>query len=368
MAKFNELPAELRNVLYAGLLRNSHPAGNELAIFMVSKQIHEESTSYFYQHNNIAIYAPSTTTGAATILPPIADKYIQFLRRLTIYTLTGQARTPSVQKAATTIASLAAIGTQLDELSITIMSPLSHFLNSRVDDSILDISHPITVALLQLLASGVAKTTCIELKNAWFAPGVAHTLHAKFGSRLRFSISDAHTMDPASLERPLTGRYSSKYLTTLDLSYEDLDSCSIPRTSISSMPSSLPSSVCSALADLDTFSVSSFEMKFENEAAKDELGESSNERDTSEQPFFTDDDIEEWQASTLEFEQEDVDNLQDMDLDVDEEMEDVPQGDVQMFMNNLEETAHHVANTADVTYLANFAPDLLLSRHHLGHL
>jgi hypothetical protein len=56
------------------------------------------------------------------------------------------------------------------------------------------------------------------------------------------------------------------------------------------------------------------------------------------------------------------------DLDGDEDMEDVQREEIQAIVRNMNETAHHIANDDDVTYMTNFAPDLLLSRHHLGHL
>ncbi|KAH7397237.1 hypothetical protein BKA66DRAFT_408947 [Pyrenochaeta sp. MPI-SDFR-AT-0127] len=370
MAKFQDMPAEFRNVLYTELLKKGtgyHRSRNELALFSVSKQLHTESTSYFYQNNDITIDAPSLATDTATILPPIADKYLRFLRNLGVHTITGQANWPGVRKAASTITSIATLDAQLDELNVFISSPLSQLLNSRVDDSVMDRCHPITIALQNLVASGVAKSICIELRNAWFAPGVASSLHPAPSSQLRFSISDKYVLDLDLLERPVTGRYSSMHLTDLGLREEDVrDAGSCLATSLSSAPSSLPSSLCSAFADLDTFSVTTFEFGADDELDKN--GESYDDFDTSEQPFFTEDEIEEWQASTHESSQEDLSGAEGPTLGEDDEMEDVPQQDIQAFMNNLEETAHHHANEADMNYMTNFAPDLLLSRHHLGHL
>ncbi|KAJ4376363.1 hypothetical protein N0V83_001646 [Neocucurbitaria cava] len=402
MASFNELPAELRNTLYAELLMESRslylrqPVSNEFALFTVSKQLHHESSSYFYQNNDIAVDALSDATDDATILPPITDKYLPFLRRLTVHALTGQATAPSVRKVAKLIASLAAIGAEFEELDIWIMSPLSHLLNSRVDDSVMDVGHPIAVALRHVLASGVVRKTRIHLKNAWFATGVAKALHSEHGSRLEFFTSDTYIItDVSSLERPLTGRYSSTHLSDLTLSQEDIASCSTRASSISSSstPSSLPSSSASAFADLDTFSVSSFHLNASDSAEKDSGSESDSDSDSSDgcdndapaQPFFMDDDIEQWQASaTQEASQEEVSGDADADEDEedsgsdggddddddngDEEMEDVAPEEFEAFVDNLEEMAHHVANEEDVTYMTNFAPEMLLARWHLGHL
>ncbi len=101
---------------------------------------------------------------------------------------------------------------------------------------------------------------------------------------------------------------------------------------------------------------------------QEEDGESSDDiRDSIEQvPFFTDMDIEEWSASTTHDASDELNHLDD--LDDDEEMEDVPQEDIRNFMHNLEQVAHHNASEEDLSYMVNFAPDLLLTRHHLSHL
>jgi hypothetical protein len=52
----------------------------------------------------------------------------------------------------------------------------------------------------------------------------------------------------------------------------------------------------------------------------------------------------------------------------DEEMNDVDQEDFEAIVHNLEDIAHHMANNETVTYMTNFAPDLLLSRHQLIHV
>jgi hypothetical protein len=78
----------------------------------------------------------------------------------------------------------------------------------------------------------------------------------------------------------------------------------------------------------------------------------------------------EWSASTEEEKENgEEDTSEGMgDLDGEDEMEDVEQGELDVIMHNMEAIAHHVANDDDVTYMTNFAPDLLLSRHHLHHL
>jgi len=370
MAGFNDLPAEIRNIMYEKLLKGEslaqHRKFNELAMFTVSKQLHHESSSYFYQHNNIAVDAPSNATDTATVLPPIADRYLRFLKRLTVHTSVGQPTLPGTVKVAAAIAALSTAGVRLEELNLIISSPLSHLLNSRVDDSIMDSTHPITWAIRDVLRSGVTKTLRIQLENVWFAAGIAQALRTTFDSRLEFYINGTPAEDTSLLERALTGRYTSTHLTTLGLNYENIsnNSCSNLSSPLSS-PTSLASSLCSAFGDLETFSVSSYELSSD----EDEAAEGKDEADEDEQPFFTEDDIEEWSASTQEAEEGQEDQeLGAVDDTGDEEMEGVQQDDIEAIMQNLQEAAHHVANGDDVTYMTNFAPDLLLSRHQLGHL
>lgn len=377
MARFNDLPAELRNIMYGELFssesQSRHRTRNELAILTVSKQLHIEGSSYFYQNSEFTIIAPSPASDAATIFPPIADRYLRYLRRLTIYTSTGQADLPRTRRVAGALANFTIIGANFNELNISISSPLSHLLNSRVDDSTIDINHPIAVALLKVLKSGVAKILRIELENACFGLGVTHALQTASRTQVQLLVNNVPSTDLTLLERPLTGRYSSTHLTCLGLGEEHIaDIYSDDAASVVSTPSLLPSSLCSAFTDLDTFSVASFELRSDPaEAPGTDFAESTTpEASMTEQAFFTEDDIEEWSAST----QEDStgtkpEMLGEMDdADGDDDMEDIQQDDIQVIMHNMEEATHHFANSDDVTYMTNFAPNLLLSRHHLSHL
>jgi hypothetical protein len=376
MANLLDLPCEIRNALYEELLgSDSNPDRrnqNELATFSVSRQLHDESSSYFYQHNALTIDAPSTATHTATVLPPISDRYLRYLRRLTIHALVGQSTLSCTRKVATAIAALAGIGAQFTELNILIQSPQSRVLNSRVDDSVMDSNHAITEAIRTVLRSNVTNTFRIQLKGAWFAPGVAQALKAEFSSQLEF-VADNNTLviNTSALERPLTGRYSSTHLTELDLSDEDISDISSHEDSDAtpSTPSTLPSSLNSAFSKLDTFSVPSFGLSFDEDEDKDH-NNCVTEYTNSNEPFFNDDDIEAWSVQ----EEQGMDNeeilgdMEDLDEDEDEEMDDVDHEGFQAIVHNLEEVGHHMANDEDVTYMTNFAPDLLLSRHHLGNL
>ena len=358
-------------MVYDQLLRDRHtqqPTHNSLALFTVSNQVHLESTSYYYKNNPISILAPSSPTNdSATVLPPIADRYLRFLSRLTVSATIGRAIPERERKIADTIASLATIGAAFEDLEICIQSSLSRLTNSRVDDSILHANHPITVSLRRLLDSGVANVLRLDLHKVWFAPGIAQDLHVRYGTRLQF-VGDRNAIkDPISMERSLTGVSSSSHLTTLGVDDEVMaNACSddayTPRT-----PSSLPSSICSAFEDLDMFSVTSFDLNSDTTADDEGSMEHANEGS-----LFSGADIEEWEASTQAAEQDEPKHQYDIEIDEDdeedEEMEDISQDDMEAIFGNLEETAHHVANDADISYMTNFAPELLLTRHNLGHL
>jgi hypothetical protein len=369
MAGFYDLPAELRNMIYDQLLRDCHPqqTHNALPLFTVSKMVHEQSTSYFYKNNAIAIAAPSPTNSGATILPPIADKYLRFLNRLSVYATIAGAKSERERKIASTITSLATIGADFEDLYLCFESSLSRLANQRVDDSVLYGSHPITVALRRLLDSGVATTVRLELQGVWFAPGIAQGLHAQYGTQLQFVAGRNAVRDPSVLERPLIGAFASSHLTTLGVDDEVMAGTCLEDASTSHTPGSLPSSICSAFQDLDMFSVTSYDLNSDTTADDEEFTGHANESS-----FFSGANIEGWEASTQAAEQKEP---QDQDVnefgeddDEDEEMEDVSQDEMEAIFGNLEETAHRAANDADVSYMTNFAPGLLLTRYNLGHL
>lgn len=379
MAKFGDLPCEMRNALYDQLMRDEHKPRhvqqNELALLAVSKQLHEESASYFYQHNHFTIDTRMTPTDTATILPPVADKYLRFLKRLTLHVPIGPSIRVRTCRVATAIAALSAIGAQFTELNLLFTSSLSRMISARIDDATLDSKHPITEALRTVLRANVTTTLRIQLQDVWFAPGVAQALQADFRSQLEFYKQESRICEPSGLERSLTGRHSSTHLTDLSLDPAEavnvgaLDDLESPQ----STPSSLPSSHHSAFAELDTFSVSSFELGSDEPDTKDHDESAQCDIYEGEEPFFNDDDIEEWSACTQEEQGPSDDQMSDdaenFDTDdEDEDMEDVPNAEFQAIIDNMQEVAHHMANEEDITYMTNFAPELLLPRHNLGHL
>jgi hypothetical protein len=382
MVDFLELPSEIRNAVYEEVFGSGRNIDfrnqDELVPLAVSKQTRDESASYFYQHNAVTIYAPTTANGNATILPPIADKYLRFIRRLTIHATIGHSTISETRKVATAIAALAGVGAQFAELNIRIESRLSRILSSRVDDCTMGSNHAMTLAIRAVLQSNVAKIIRIQLEGVWFAPGVAQTLKAAFSTRLEFVADDANGEKVsinisnlgANLERSLIGRDAITHLTDLDFSSQDITDMSSGSElgSSASTPSTLLSSRCSALADLDMFKVSSSGPDSDEKEYEDRNDSVMGDDDTSE-PFFGLDDIEEW-SNEVELgpggEDENLDDLEE--LDEDEEMEDVPQEDFDALAHNQRELAYGMAIDEDITYFTNFAPDLLLSRHKLGHL
>lgn len=248
MAKFSDLPSEMRNALYDQLLRGQdrprHVAQNELALLTVSKQLHAESASYFYQHNQFEVDARYTTTDTATILPPIADQYLRFLRRLTFHVPIGPSNKARTCRAAATIAALSTTGAQFTELSLSLTSSMSHMLSSRVDDLTLDCEHPIAEAIRTVLRANITKVLRIQVEDVWFASGVAQALSADFGPKLELYHMDDFVDEPSELERSLTGRCSSTHLTDLNLDPEEamnvsaLDDLDSPLSTPRSLPSS----------------------------------------------------------------------------------------------------------------------------------
>jgi len=266
---------------------------------------------------------------------------------------------------ANTIASLAITGAKFEDLYIRIDSSLSKLANSCVDDSILYAQHPITLALRRLLDADVADVIRLELHGVWFASGIGQALHAQYGNQLQFVAGEKPVMNPSVLERFLTGFLASSHLVKLGVDDEVIaKSYSRGDDPTPSTPSSLPTSVCSAFQDLDMFSVTSFDLGSDSTADNEESKE-----DTNESSFFAGIDIEEWEASTQAAEEESqAQPDMELDEDDDDEIEEVSQDEMDAIMGNMEDMAQHMANDIDMSYMTNFAPDLLLRQHNLSHL
>ncbi|EUC45983.1 hypothetical protein COCMIDRAFT_36387 [Bipolaris oryzae ATCC 44560] len=370
MAEFHDMPAEIRNMIYESIFSPSQSQdivedlcsnSNAFSLFTVSKQMHDETTSYFYQNNNINIYTPSQTTETATIFPPIADRYLRYLGRVRVLATIAAAESSTHAKVADTIASLATIGAKFEYVNIIINSSLSRLVNKMVDDSILDADHPITVALHKLLDSKVAKVVRLSLPGAWLTPSVAQHLKSQYGDRILFVDRDGSPCDAASVEKPKTGVHITGHMATLGLDMEDAYSDD-ESESDQSTPSSIPSSFGSVLADLDAFSVASYEA-----GPEDAKNDDSTDDSAGDDSFFTEDELEEWAASGENDVQEEPSQPEDTEVDVeeelDEELDNMPDDGFDTIMGNMGD----MANEADITYLVNFAPELLMAGHDLDH-
>ncbi|KAL5386196.1 hypothetical protein DPSP01_004279 [Paraphaeosphaeria sporulosa] len=183
-----------------------------LALMNTSKQLHLEAGSRFYANNPFIVRVPAPSVPGATVLPPVNDRYLPFLKDLGVEISAGCATRPRVQEIAAAITRLTTIGAEFDRVSFLIQFPpeLSFFLQDRYDDPILDKSHPITTALHNLLDSGVSKVVHIWMNGAWFAPGLATSMKARYCSGLKFMlINEEHKIielgDPFVYERAPTG-------------------------------------------------------------------------------------------------------------------------------------------------------------------
>ncbi|KAJ4349367.1 uncharacterized protein N0V89_007981 [Didymosphaeria variabile] len=208
------LPPELRNSIYDRVFHGDISNADSLALMRASQELHVQAGSHFYANNNFVLKLPGPVVPGATVLPPINDRYLPFLKDIGIEIDVGCPVRQRVQEIAAAIQSLTTIGAEFDKISFLIQfSPeLSFFLQDRYDDAILGESHPITTALDQLLSSG-SKSVQIWMNRAWFAPGVATKMRACYGSRLKFMrLNDEHKLidldDPMVYEKASVGRCS----------------------------------------------------------------------------------------------------------------------------------------------------------------
>lgn len=225
------LPPEMRNSVYRELFLFSDQREaihvdslrqNSLAFFTTSHQYHDEAASFFYTNNHFAVDGDTISTDGATLLPPIADRYVPYIKRLTLSLRSGPTDVPRVQQAADRILYLMTIGASVEEITINISaSPgLGGFLNDRFDDSVMDKSHCYVDALTRLISSRVSKQIRIQLDHAWFGPSVATCLKAlsdeHANSRTRPSLSffigsslspEIPVTDLKKCERALRNRY-----------------------------------------------------------------------------------------------------------------------------------------------------------------
>ena len=207
---------ELRNTIYDLVYQNDLSSRASLALMQASRQLHLEVSSHYYARDCFNISCPIEPTPGATILPPVNDRYLRFLKEVGIELEVGSASLPRVQETAVTIRNLTTIGAHFDKLTFLIQFPseFSPFLRARFDDMIMDQAHPIAAAIDHVLGSKVSEVAYIILNGAWFAPGVATKLKDRYGARLQFMQANekpslSEISDLALCERPFTGTSSA---------------------------------------------------------------------------------------------------------------------------------------------------------------
>ncbi|KAG9199012.1 hypothetical protein G6514_009113 [Epicoccum nigrum] len=327
MASFMDLPPEMRNCIYNQIITSPT---SRLALSSASKEIHEEVSSYFYQHNVFTIDLPGETNGT-TILPRVPDRYLKHLRHLTVnICVTAFNSTHSAERLAT----LAGQDMALSVLTLNLSSITSRLLSTRTDDPVLDESHTLTRALQQLLLSSVVSRLRVNLDAVWFAPGLATKLLGAFEGELEIVTVEK------GVERNLLGQTMQSHLLDLGLEGEFDEGASSSSSTVDTAPST-PESLRSALSELDRFSP----MHFLDEDENDVYEVGLQEKETIGVV------LEDVDRSEMEEELTEEDDIND------EEMEDIDGLDA--IFTNLQDVAHWRANEADVYYATNFAPEML---------
>jgi hypothetical protein len=235
---FFKLSPELRNLIYRELLDSENKVTNPItnsstsafALFRTSRYIHAEMSTFYFATGQFVANICSCGAPTPYIFPSVPDRYLGLIKHFHIKLRTGCGLFPAVQETAKKLTRLASVAERLEDVSITIRAAegLSSVLNSRMDDSVMDVSHPITVALRHMLDTKASRIVHLRLENAWFATGVAAELQADFGHRLRILPVDddgnsSATTSARSYERDLTGYSSISVLQNLMLPATDTD-------------------------------------------------------------------------------------------------------------------------------------------------
>lgn len=329
------LPPETRNSIYELLLTSS---SSDLNVLTASRLLHEEAASYFYQNNAFTVDLPDVATSCATILPPIPDKYLKYSRVLTVKVKLGYVSPADIHKQAQRLTT-AANHVNLATLTLNLTSNASRVVSTAIDDCVLHATHPLTLALQHFLSSGV-KSVRVNLKGVWFALGLATKLLSEFEGSLEVITCNSST------ERALTGQMTRDHLRDLGLDLKDVEDAEYLHSSDydGNFPS-LPSSLSSALSELDTFSP----MDHLDGNPEDLQDTTKAEESDSlfDDPMFDMDDVDAGSEEEL---------TEDDDAD-DEEMEDI--NDFEAIIDNLQEVTCRKVIKKDICYMTNFAPNML---------
>ncbi|KAF2250318.1 hypothetical protein BU26DRAFT_299843 [Trematosphaeria pertusa] len=349
----SRLCPELRNLVYDEVLFyetnsstiNSKLASNRLALFSTSRSLHLETASYFFANGNFNVDIPSPATPGATILSPIADSYLRFLKHLTINIRVGDASRPEVQKTAEAITALADIGADFEEINLNIeaASYLSPLLNARFDDSILDMSHPVTASLRRILEFGACKIIRVRLDGAWFAAGVATKLQATFGPCIQFVSPDTGSpRDVSHFERELRGRRSTTPLRmfTHEDQFPNVDDLASPIYSGASFNSFIG------------------------------IEEGLSAPFTADAEIESDDSLFDYEFDTAGTNEEEL-TSDDDDVDIDDDLLPIDEKEVEAtaaaWGDSVKVLADDIASTADIEFMMHMAPEVLWEPERISY-
>lgn len=333
MASFMDLPPEMRNSIYERIITSPT---SRLALMSASRELHEEVSSYFYQQNVFTIDLPGESNGS-TILPPVPDRYLKYLRHLTVNICVT---TSDVTRSAERLATLAGRDVALSVLTLNLSSTTSRLLSTRTDDPVLEESHGLTRALEQLLLSSAVTLFRVNLDAVWFAPGLATRLLGAFKGKLEIVTAEK------GVERKLLGQTMQTHLRDLGLGEEFDEGAGSPSSTVDTAPST-PDSLRSALSELDQFSPVEFFDGDENDV-------NGGERQEKESSGIVLGDVDMLCAADRREMEEELTEEDDIN---DDDMEDIDSLDA--IFANLQDVAHWRANEADVYYATNFAPEML---------
>lgn len=359
MASFFDLPPETRNTIYGSLLTDSSP---NLTKLTASRLLHEEAASFFYQNTDIDIGLLDAATTDATTLPPVPDKYLRYVRVLTVNVrLLGRHQD---QEQADRLASIAEHCSRLTTVILNITSSASNVVSRTLDEYVLHASHPLTLALRHLLSRGSVRSIRINLDNVWIAPGVSH--HLMSDGRLELC-----QFGP-SIERPVHGQGTRTYLRELGLGLQDVEDVENAQSEgYGGAFPSMPSSLNTALSEMDFYS-----------PTKD-LDDVEDLRDCA--PFRSaggtttttarvshiaiphsvataDDEHSMLSREEMMFDMDDLnggseEELTDDDDVDDEDMEEID--DIEGIVDRLVQAHQQQVTDEDVCYMTNFAPNML---------
>ncbi|KAF1925115.1 uncharacterized protein M421DRAFT_94936 [Didymella exigua CBS 183.55] len=330
MASFFDFPPETRNSIYGLLLTNSTPC---LDMLTASRLLHEEAAPYFYYNNDLAIDLTDASSPGASILPPIPDKCLSYSRVLTINLKLGYIR-PCMQ--AQCLTGLASHCASLTILTLNFTSTASKIVSSTTDECVLDASHPFTLALQHILSSRASVR--VNLNGVWFAPSLV--------DKLRSEGSLEVVTCESSTERAMHGQKTRDHMRDLGLDMQDLeDAGNLQPSAYDDIFSSMPSSLSSALSDLDSFSPTNYLGKDLEDVKDYEEGRESVA--FTDEPMFDMVRLGEGSEEVL---------TKDEDFD-DEEMEDIY--DIEAIVDKLQKIAYQRLHEMDVSYMTNFAPNML---------